>query len=68
MKREDFEKAIKDAYMEGYEDGNTDGSNTSGCRGCYDPDPRYEPQICWDQSQTLSDLDTTWEDLNEESD
>lgn len=55
---QDILKLIENAYREGYDDGQSDGSRTTGCRGCYDHDPLDDVESAWNDSETKRSFDT----------
>lgn len=55
--KEEYDEAIKEAYFEGYREGNSDGSRYTGCRGCYDHDPIDDAESSWNDSQTKDSME-----------
>ena len=43
---------VKEAYLNGYEDGNDDGRALTGCRNVYEHTPRHDPDTAWAKSDT----------------
>ncbi len=46
------EEQVKEAYLNGYEDGNEDGRALTGCRNVVEHTPRYDPDTAWAKSDT----------------
>jgi hypothetical protein len=45
-------KQVKEAYLNGYEDGNDDGRALTGCRNVCEHTPRHDPDTAWAKSDT----------------
>lgn len=52
---------VKEAYLNGYEDGNEDGRALTGCRNVYEHTPRYDPDTAWAKSDTRAVFSEVYE-------